>query len=172
MATKDTTSQAVLQDFIRQFGETPYGSMARARLQELQAAVLKQADKVAVENPAVPPPRATKPCTAIVGRWDWFNGAEPVFKLDREPYVPAAIPGLGRARMGTTSYHGAWEDGSIVSGSQPMARGSTDRTVTSHVPEFASEHSDKMKSLSLTCLQSARCANKIRKSSTGQKGQK
>jgi uncharacterized protein YecT (DUF1311 family) len=34
--TKDTTSIAVLQDFIRQFGDTPYGSMARARLGELQ----------------------------------------------------------------------------------------------------------------------------------------
>lgn len=33
--TKDTTSVAVLQDFIRQFGDTPYGSMARARLEEL-----------------------------------------------------------------------------------------------------------------------------------------
>ena len=34
--TKDTTSIAVLQDFIRQFGGTPYGSMARARLEELK----------------------------------------------------------------------------------------------------------------------------------------
>jgi TIR domain len=55
MATKDTTSQAILQDFIRQFGTTPYGSMARARLKELQAAVPKQPDKVAVGNPAAPP---------------------------------------------------------------------------------------------------------------------
>jgi Caspase domain len=38
-ATKDTTSQAILQDFIRQFGTTPYGSMARARLEELKSAV-------------------------------------------------------------------------------------------------------------------------------------
>ena len=35
--TKDTASVGVLEDFIRQFGNTPYGSMARARLQELQA---------------------------------------------------------------------------------------------------------------------------------------
>jgi hypothetical protein len=52
-----------------------------------------------------------------------------------------------------------------------MARGSTDRTILATFPEFASEHSDKMKSLSLTCLQSTRCANKLRESSTGQKGQ-
>jgi uncharacterized protein YecT (DUF1311 family) len=37
--TRDTTSVGVLEDFIRQFGDTPYGSMARARLQELQATV-------------------------------------------------------------------------------------------------------------------------------------
>jgi uncharacterized caspase-like protein len=35
-ATRDTTSQAVLEDFIRQFGNTVYGSMARARLEELK----------------------------------------------------------------------------------------------------------------------------------------
>jgi TPR repeat protein len=35
-ATKDTTSQAVLEDFIRQFGSSVYGSMARARLDELR----------------------------------------------------------------------------------------------------------------------------------------
>jgi uncharacterized caspase-like protein len=34
--TRDTTSRAVLEDFIRQFGSTVYGSMARARLEELK----------------------------------------------------------------------------------------------------------------------------------------
>jgi uncharacterized caspase-like protein len=34
--TRDTTSQAVLQDFIRQFGNSVYGSMASARLEELK----------------------------------------------------------------------------------------------------------------------------------------
>jgi uncharacterized protein YecT (DUF1311 family) len=35
-ATKDTTSIAVLDEFIRQFGNTSYGGMARARRDELQ----------------------------------------------------------------------------------------------------------------------------------------
>ena len=35
-ATENTTSIAVLEDFIRQFGKTVYGSMARARLEELK----------------------------------------------------------------------------------------------------------------------------------------
>jgi uncharacterized caspase-like protein len=45
--TRDTTSQAVLEDFIRQFGNTVYGSMARARLEELkktQVAALTQTE--------------------------------------------------------------------------------------------------------------------------------
>lgn len=36
---QSTTSQAVLDDFIRQFGATIYGSLARARLEELKAAI-------------------------------------------------------------------------------------------------------------------------------------
>jgi uncharacterized caspase-like protein len=43
-ATKDTASVAIIADFIRQFGTTPYGSMARARLEELKK------DQVAVEE--------------------------------------------------------------------------------------------------------------------------
>ena len=35
-ATQNTTSIAVLEDFIRQFGGTIYGSLARARLEELR----------------------------------------------------------------------------------------------------------------------------------------
>jgi uncharacterized caspase-like protein len=33
---RDTTSQAVIEDFVRQFGTSIYGSMARARLEELK----------------------------------------------------------------------------------------------------------------------------------------
>jgi uncharacterized caspase-like protein len=52
-ATKDTTSPAILEDFIKHFGSTVYGSMARARLQELRAAAPKPPDKVAVAAPTV-----------------------------------------------------------------------------------------------------------------------
>ncbi|MGJ5020498.1 caspase family protein [Bradyrhizobium sp. SZCCHNR1015] len=34
--TQNTSSIAVLEDFVRQFGSTPYGSMARARIEELK----------------------------------------------------------------------------------------------------------------------------------------
>jgi uncharacterized caspase-like protein len=33
---KSTTDQSVLENFIKQFGETPFGQMARARLEHLQ----------------------------------------------------------------------------------------------------------------------------------------
>jgi uncharacterized caspase-like protein len=49
--TRETKSQAVLEDFIRQFDKTVYGSMARARLEELKKT------KVA----AVPPPAHIAP---------------------------------------------------------------------------------------------------------------
>jgi formylglycine-generating enzyme required for sulfatase activity len=48
--TQNTTSRAVLDDFIRQFSNTVYGSMARARLQELNTS------QVAMVAPPVPPP--------------------------------------------------------------------------------------------------------------------
>jgi uncharacterized caspase-like protein len=48
-ATRDTTSQAVLEEFIRQFGSTVYGSMALARLEELKKSQL------AAVAPAVQP---------------------------------------------------------------------------------------------------------------------
>jgi len=50
MVTKDTTSVGVLEDFIRQFGNTPYGSMARARVEEL-----KQKNVAAAVAPAASP---------------------------------------------------------------------------------------------------------------------
>jgi uncharacterized protein YecT (DUF1311 family) len=53
--TKDSTSIAVLDDFIRQFGDTPYASMARARVDELtkaQATSLAQPVAVTPQTPA------------------------------------------------------------------------------------------------------------------------
>jgi uncharacterized caspase-like protein len=56
--TRETTSQAVLEEFIRQFGSTVYGSMARARLEELKKSQVA----------AIPPPVhvAPLPLTAPV----------------------------------------------------------------------------------------------------------
>jgi uncharacterized caspase-like protein len=54
--TQNTTSVAVLEDFIRQFGSTPYGSMARARLEELKrlAAVAPPTQPAAPSSPVQP----------------------------------------------------------------------------------------------------------------------
>jgi len=53
--TQNTTSVAVLEDFVRQFGATPYGSMARARLDELRTEVTRLASPV---SPQPSPPLA------------------------------------------------------------------------------------------------------------------
>ena len=78
--TKDTSSTAVLEAFIRQFGETVYGPLARARLDEVrrsQVAVVAPPAAAPVVPPATPPATA-EPATAPVpqGQFRTFRGAE------------------------------------------------------------------------------------------------
>jgi formylglycine-generating enzyme required for sulfatase activity len=56
---QNTTSVAILDDFIRQFGNTPYGSMARARLEELKKS------QVAIVVPPVAPPTLVQPAVGV-----------------------------------------------------------------------------------------------------------
>jgi hypothetical protein len=72
--TKDTTSPAVLQAFIRRFGKTVYGEMARARLDELNKR------QITIINPRSTSPSTTvpgdkrtssNPCSSVVGTWAW-----------------------------------------------------------------------------------------------------
>jgi hypothetical protein len=56
--TQNTTSQAILEDFIRQFGSTAYSTMAKARLDELKKS------QVAVVTPTVASPIAPTPTFA------------------------------------------------------------------------------------------------------------
>jgi formylglycine-generating enzyme required for sulfatase activity len=58
---KETASQAVLENFIKQFGDTPFGAMARARLEELK----KQQLAVAVPPKAPAPVRQKPPQPAV-----------------------------------------------------------------------------------------------------------
>jgi hypothetical protein len=60
-ATKDTASIAVLEDFIRQFGDTPYGSMARARKDEIQSLAMRNNLAGTSEVAPPPPPAADLP---------------------------------------------------------------------------------------------------------------
>jgi hypothetical protein len=66
-ATKDTTSFAILADFIRQFGNTPYESMARARLEELVRSKVATQSKYPEKatSQLIPAPRNTSrdPCS-------------------------------------------------------------------------------------------------------------
>jgi hypothetical protein len=60
---QNTTSMAVIEDFIRQFGTTAYGSMARARLAEMKKS------QVAVATPKPAPPRAES-SFLVSGKYD------------------------------------------------------------------------------------------------------
>jgi formylglycine-generating enzyme required for sulfatase activity len=63
VVTQNTTSIAVLEDFVRQFGATPFGSMAKARLEELKKS---QTAAAAVVVPPPLPAAAPKPTPAVV----------------------------------------------------------------------------------------------------------
>jgi uncharacterized caspase-like protein len=77
-ATRDTTSQAVLEDFIRQFGNTVYGSMARARLEELKnIQVAAVAPPVHAAPPPPPPSSAATTQTAVAALPD-AGGTAPI----------------------------------------------------------------------------------------------
>jgi hypothetical protein len=54
-ATKDTSSPAVLEAFISRFGDTPFGDLARARLDEVKKA------SSAIAPPTPPKERSTAP---------------------------------------------------------------------------------------------------------------
>ena len=83
-ATKDTTSAGVLEAFIKRFGSTVYGDMARARLAELRANTnAKPAGRVASVAPSAPAvasdkttPDAATPCRKVIGVWSWFIGGD------------------------------------------------------------------------------------------------
>jgi len=53
-ATLGTTSIAVLEEFIRQFADTPYGPMARARLEELKKSQTATIPPTTTPSPKVP----------------------------------------------------------------------------------------------------------------------
>jgi hypothetical protein len=53
---KDTDSQSVLENFIKEFGSTPFGAMASARLAELRRREVATATPPKVTSPQMPPP--------------------------------------------------------------------------------------------------------------------
>jgi hypothetical protein len=88
--TKDTTSLAVLEDFIRQFGSTPYGSMARARLNEIkknQVAVVEPPARSTMEAPAVMEHFIALAFSRSSGGWAGVNDTEHVTRGEAEGYA-------------------------------------------------------------------------------------
>jgi Flp pilus assembly protein TadD len=68
--TQNTTSIAVLEEFIRQFETTPYGPMARARLEELKRSQAVAVPPVAPQQPArtEPAPQPTQQAQSTARR--------------------------------------------------------------------------------------------------------
>jgi len=77
---QNTTSVAVLDSYIEQYGNSPYGHMARARRDELKKSQIATATPATPSSvapvPAVPvvPPVPAGPCGRILGTWLWSNG--------------------------------------------------------------------------------------------------
>jgi general L-amino acid transport system substrate-binding protein len=63
-AVRDTTSAAVLDDFIRRYGDTIYGTLAQARLEELKKAQTALLAQPSTSPPPAPPPPALPPPVA------------------------------------------------------------------------------------------------------------
>jgi hypothetical protein len=83
--TQGTTSVAVLEEFIRQFENTPYGPMARVRLEELKKSKLASVSPPTPTRPdnykpagALPPPRGPDDIA-----WDYVKDARDSSQLRR-----------------------------------------------------------------------------------------
>jgi hypothetical protein len=113
--TKDTNSVAILEDFIKHFGSTVYGSMARARLEELKK------NQVAIVSPSSQANQTKDAgCRRIAGTWTWYLGVSEVV-LDQD----------GTARHPASGSVGKWTcagtAGSITWAGQAGSESRTDR---------------------------------------------
>nr|WP_257165772.1 caspase family protein [Bradyrhizobium sp. SRS-191] len=98
--TQNTTSIAVLEDFVRQFGATPYGSMARARIEEMKKT---QTAARPVESP-IERAQAILPNPHLVPRMIKRNVSQGYLNLRREPGQKSEI--LTRIPAGETAMVG------------------------------------------------------------------
>jgi hypothetical protein len=93
---KDTNNQSVLENFIKQFGDTPSSALARARLEEL-----KKQQTAAAAPPSAPP---SQPVIAGPSWWEKLTGAgsaAPPPKSDTSEQVAIATPPAQPARPTT-----------------------------------------------------------------------
>jgi uncharacterized caspase-like protein/TPR repeat protein len=88
-----TTSLAVLEDFVRQFGDTPFGSMARARLTELRKSQTAAFPGPPATPPAVvtPPPAPTAPPSDSAAKPPLPAGASTLAGLPQPASPPSPI---------------------------------------------------------------------------------
>jgi len=103
--TKDTTSQAVLETYIRKFGLTFYGDMARARLDEIkqtQAARLSPPSTSPVLLPAPPSDTVVQPLDEAGRAWTGIQATKDTSVLEsflRQFGKSGYFAALARARL-------------------------------------------------------------------------
>ena len=123
---KDTIDQSVLVNFIKQFGDTPSGALARARLEELkkqQVAAVPPAASEPVRRPTgeqlVSPPSTKPPVSQL----------PPPSSLEGENTLPPVRPGEAARLFSNTCSH-------CHKGSQDLANGRN----ASAVAQFLQQH--------------------------------
>ena len=100
---KDSTSQAVLADFIRQFGGTAFGSMARARLEELKKAALapvsQEAKQAPTQQAALAPAGGLGQATLLGKFGNW--GAYAVYGTQKQCFALSSVLASGKSESRT-----------------------------------------------------------------------
>jgi len=112
---RDTTSAAVLEDFIRRFSSTVYGGMARARLDELRRTAAAPLAR-AVEPRLVGTWELMVPNARGIARWLWHIQADGTYDFHSEgPGAAPAHEGQMTAGNGRWRLHASkglvWDDG-------------------------------------------------------------
>jgi len=108
---QNSTSISEVEEFIRQYGSTVYGSMARARLDELKKIQEKnQIAAVPPQHAAVEPPKADR-CSTAVGTWTItvFRTATVTFNANRT--ATNSNIGTGTWSCSNGQYSVTWQGG-------------------------------------------------------------
>jgi formylglycine-generating enzyme required for sulfatase activity len=102
-ATQGTTSPVVLEDFIKRYGDSFYGTLARARLEELRKAHTYAPDQVHNPNEASSPSTVSTVSNWFSGSWSPPTSAPPA-NLPKQGAVvttPAAAPSAPSSSSGS-----------------------------------------------------------------------
>lgn len=107
---QNSTSITVLEDFVRQYGNTRYGALARARIEELKKS---QIATLPPQPAPVQPPASADRCNAVVGSWTMtvIRTTSVTFHANRT--VTSGDWGTGTWSCSNGQYVLTWETGYV-----------------------------------------------------------